>query len=172
MADSSSKTVVTVVSFDSSDAAENMLENLQAWEDEGYIKVKDAVVVRRQTGRKDVEVQQTVRRAGRWTLGGGGIGLLAGLLLGGPIGGLVAGATIGAIGGSMKDYGINDEKIKQISEGLPDNSSALFLMTEPVEGRNEDAFYAELAPYKANVISTTLDAESEARLRALLKDEG
>ena len=35
----------------------------------------------------------TRKRAGKYALGGGGIGLLAGMLLGGPIGGLVVGAA-------------------------------------------------------------------------------
>ena len=67
------------------------------WEEKGYFTVKDAVVVTRGGGSQDVQIKQTVKKAGKWSLGGGGIGLLAGFLLGGPVGGLIVGATVGAI---------------------------------------------------------------------------
>lgn len=162
---------IIVLGFEDTTGAENMLSNVDTWEEKGYLRVKDAVVVTRGSGSNDVEIKQTVKKAGKWSLGGGGIGLLAGFLLGGPIGGLVAGATVGAITGAMKDYGIDDKFIRQVSEGMPAESSTLFVMTIPVEGRDDAAFYAELKPFKAKVISTTLDAETTAQLEKLLADE-
>lgn len=172
MADNSETTNVTVLAFDDMVGAEQMLENVQMWEEKGYFTVKDAVVVTRGGGSQDVQIKQTVKKAGKWSLGGGGIGLLAGFLLGGPVGGLIVGATVGAITGALKDYGIDDGAIRDISEGLPQESSALFVMTIPNEERDEEEFYAELKPFKAKIVSTTLSAEASEKLEALLKDEG
>ena len=132
MADKDETTNITVLGFEDMVGAENMLTNLETWEEKGYFAVKDAVVVTRGSGSNAVEIKQTVKKAGKWSLGGGGIGLLAGLLLGGPMGGLVVGATVGAISGAMKDSGIDDKFIRDVSEGLPQESSALFVMTNPI----------------------------------------
>ncbi|MFN2202109.1 MAG: DUF1269 domain-containing protein [Caldilineaceae bacterium] len=172
MADNEEVTNVTVLGFDDMVGAENMLTNVSMWEEKGYFKVKDAVVVTRGSGNNDVEIKQTVKKAGKWSLGGGGIGLLAGLLLGGPIGGLVVGATVGAITGAMKDFGISDKFIREVSDGMPAETSTLFLMTTPDKDRDEQAFLAELKPFRAKVISTTVDADTSAKLEAALKDEG
>ena len=100
---------------------------------------------------------------------GAGAGIFAGLLLGGPIGGLAAGAAIGAITGKMKDYGIDDKFIKEISAGLGYNSSAIFLLVK--EARGEEVM-ERLKPYKGVVLSTTLAPEAQARLeQALSKEE-
>jgi uncharacterized membrane protein len=172
MADNEEVTNVTVLGFDDMVGAENMLSNVDMWEEKGYFKVKDAVVVTRGSGSNDVQIKQTVKKAGKWSLGGGGIGLLAGLLLGGPVGGLVVGATVGAISGAMKDFGISDKFIREVSDGMPAETSALFLMTTPSEERDDEAFFNELKPFRAKVLSTTLDADMSAKLDAALKDEG
>lgn len=160
---------ITVLMFETVDGAETMLTNVYDWEKAGLITVEDAVVVIRPPGNSNFEIKQTRKQSGKYALGGGGIGLLAGMLLGGPIGGLAVGAAIGGITGAMKDYGIDDEFVRQISEGLRPSTSALFLMTS--DGKGEELM-AELRPHKATVVSTTLEPDQEARLRKALKDEG
>jgi uncharacterized membrane protein len=181
---------VHVVMFEDVNGAENMLENVNTWEKQGWLKVDDAVVVTRGAGSEtppvamatsntenarvvygatsgtELEIKQTVKKTGKWALGGGGIGLLAGLLLGGPIGGLVVGATAGAITGAMKDYGIDDTFIKEVSAGLRPGASALFLMTS---GGDEEKILPELRVHKARLLKTTLPPEQEGRLRDALE---
>jgi len=182
---------IHVVLFDSFEGADNMLENVNTWAEKGWLVVDDAVVVTRgsgsdtpaiaiataqpeharvihtSSGNTEIEIKQTVKqRSGKFTLGGGGLGLLTGLLLGGPIGGLVVGATIGAITGAMKDYGIQDSFIKEVSAGLSPGTSALFLMTS---GGDEEKILAELQAHKGRLLKSTLPDEQEARLRAALE---
>jgi uncharacterized membrane protein len=181
---------IHVVAFDDYYGAENMLDNVYSWEKNGWIKVEDAVVVTRGTGSdtpstgvaypnadqpaivpgasgsREIEIKQTVKRGGKFALGGGGIGLLAGMLLGGPIGGLVVGATVGAITAAMKDYGIPDKMIKQVSEGLRPGTSALFLMSS--DG-NTEKLIPELKVHKGRLLSTTLPPEGEKALRDALE---
>ncbi|UCD42047.1 MAG: DUF1269 domain-containing protein [Chloroflexota bacterium] len=147
--------------------AESFLETVLQWQDAGLVKIEDAVIVLRDTGG-DVKIKQTKSLAGKYALGGSGIGLLAGLLLGGPIGGLIGGAAIGAITGKMKDYGIDDDFIKETSEGLTPNSSALFLLGK---SRDREKLLEELKPFKALVATTTLSEDGERELRKVLSRE-
>ena len=107
---------VTVLGFKTIDGAEIILENAHTWEEKGLVKL-NACVVSHGPG-SDVQIKQPRKFGGKYALGGGGIGILAGLLLGGPVGGLIVGATIGAISGAMKDYGIEDKFIRAVADGL------------------------------------------------------
>ncbi len=183
---------IHAILFDDYHGADNMLTNVNTWQENGWITVEDAVIATRGAGSdepplivaagsteqpkliagqsapgmQDVEIKQTNKQGGKFTLGGGGIGLLAGLLFGGPIGGLVIGATAGAIAGALKDYGIDDNFIREVSEGLQPGNSILFLMTS---GGDEEKILAELRPHRATLLKTTLPPEREAALRAVLR---
>lgn len=150
--------------------AEGMLDTISKLQEDGLIEVEDAVIAHRGVDDK-VHLKQTHSVKGKYTLRGSGAGLLAGLLLGGPIGGLVAGTVIGAMAGSMKDYGIDDDFIEEISTGLGPNSSALFLMVDEVAPENLDKVDAVLRRYKAIVVKTTLSEEKEAELSEIFARE-
>jgi uncharacterized membrane protein len=184
---------IHVVAFEDPYGAENMLENVNTWEQNGWIKVADAVVVTRGSGSEggtmtampggagegatmtavpmsggnsELEIKQTIKKRGKYTLGGGGIGFLAGMLLGGPIGGLVVGATVGAITGAMKDYGISDKFIKDVSAGLRPGTSALFVMSSDGDA---EKLIPELKVHKGRLLSTTLSPDQEKELRDALE---
>jgi uncharacterized membrane protein len=159
---------IIVLGFEGIDTAENMLSVFVDMQDKGLIALEDAVIVTRGVGLETVEVKQTHKFAGKYALRGSGIGLLAGLLLGGPIGGLVGGAAVGAIAGGLKDYGIDDDFIREATDALKPNSSALFLMGK---AKDPDGFLAEIRPFKAVVAMTTLPEDREKVLRAALAHE-
>lgn len=163
---------IIVLGFPDKEGAENMLANVESWEQRGFFTVKDAVVVTKGSGNNQLEIKQTVKKAGKWALGGGGIGFLAGMLIGGPVGGLVVGATIGAISGAMKDSGIDDKFIRSVSESMDGDTSTLFVMVEPNPDRDEDALRNELSEQRATVVSTTLAPEREQALRNMLSGKG
>jgi uncharacterized membrane protein len=181
---------IHVLLFEDIDGAENMLTNVYSWEKAGWLKVEDAVVVTRGTGASgapvqiasanveqpivtrgpgsntELEIKQTHKFAGKYALGGSGAGFLIGMLLGGPIGGLVVGATVGGITGAMKDYGINDKFIKEVSAGVAPGTSALFLMST---GGDQEKLIPELREHKARLLSTTLRSEQEQALREAIE---
>ncbi len=157
--------IVTVLRFDDMAGAENMLDNVWTWQDNGLLTVEDAVVVTR-TERDELEIQQTHKFGRKYATRGAGAGLLAGLLLGGPIGGLVAGAAIGGVAGAMKKYGLDDRFIREASDGIGIGESALFLLT-PSGDLNK--LEPELREHKATVLTTTLPEEQERRLREMLR---
>jgi uncharacterized membrane protein len=153
--------------FSSPSKAENMLDNVLEWQEKGLYELVDAVIAVRGTGG-DLKIKQTKTVTGKYTLRGSGVGLLAGVLLGGPIGGLVAGTAVGAIAGKMKDIGIEDKFIQDISQGLAPNTSALFLMGKALD---REKMMAEIQPFKAFVAITSLPEDQEKNLRKLLERE-
>lgn len=159
---------VVVLGFDNQYAAEGMLESITKMQEEGLIELEDAVIASRGPGTQ-VEIQQTRSETGKFALRGTGIGLLAGLLLGGPILGLAGGAAIGAISGAMKDHGLDDKFVNQVSEWVRPNTSALFLLVKEAKG---EEVLARLKPFKAKILTTTLSDEQEKRLKEILAKEG
>jgi uncharacterized membrane protein len=157
---------IIVLGFDNQYAADGMLEDLNRMQDEGLIELEDAVVATRGVGTR-VEIKQTRSVTGKYAGRGTGIGLLAGLLVGGPVLGLVGGAAVGAVVGGLKDYGIDDHFIDEVSEWVAPNSSALFLLVK--EAKAEEVL-KRLSAWNAKVLTTTLPEESEKRLQEALAE--
>ena len=157
---------IVVLGFDNQYGAEGMLEDMQRWQEEGLLELEDAVIASRGPGR-DVQIEQTHRQGGRFALRGGGAGLLAGLLLGGPILGLVAGAAAGGIAAALKDYGLDDNFVEEVSQWVKPETSALFLLVK--EAKADDVL-EKLRSYGAVVLTTTLAPEQEERLRQALAE--
>jgi uncharacterized membrane protein len=158
---------IVVLGFKIEQGAEAMLKDIQKWQEEGLVELEDAVIASSGPGGH-VEIQQTHKEGGKFTLRGGGAGLLAGLLLGGPILGFVGGAAAGAIAGALKDYGLDDGFIEEVSKWVQPNTSALFVLVNEV---NADAVLDKLRPFEAVVLTTTLPQAGEQRLREALAEE-
>lgn len=158
---------IVVLGFELEYGAEGMLNDLQKWHEEGLIELEDAAIAT-STPDGTIQIKQTHKKDDHFALKGGGAGLLAGLLLGGPVLGLIAGATVGAIRGSMKDYGIEDDFIEDVSKWVQPNTSALFLLVKEAKA---DALLEKLRPFKAIILTTTLPQDGEDRLRDALADE-
>jgi uncharacterized membrane protein len=158
---------VIALGFEGVSTAEDMLSLFEDMQEKGVITLEDAVIAyRRKNG--PVEIKQTQSVTGKYTARGTGVGLLAGLLLGGPVGGLIGGAAIGAIAGALKDFGIDDKFVHRVTESLKPDTSMIFLMGQ---AKDREQFEAEIAPFKAVVVSTTLSKEDESRLKGLLAEE-
>jgi uncharacterized membrane protein len=79
-----------------------------------------------------------------------------------PLFGAAIGAATGALSGYLRDYGINDDFIKEIRNKVTEGTSALFLMTENVTlDKVEDALKGD----RAELIQSNLTKEQEARLQ-------
>lgn len=181
---------LVVLSFEGADTAQGMLENVRDMQARGLLQLEDAVVAYREPDAPNVAVkqldgdvatistlianqpalnepviEQTDSRRKRYAAAGGGVGLLVGLLLGGPIGG----AAVGAIIGALKDRGIDDKFIRNVSDTLKPDSSAIFLLVK--EGGDAAKIREELRPFKATVVHTTLSPEVEKQLRDALVNE-
>ena len=101
-------------------------------------------------------------------LGGGFWGLLFGLIFFVPILGLAIGAASGALFGSLADVGISDSFIKSVRDQITPGTSALFLLSSDAV---IDRVKAEFPVGDAELISTNLSAQQEAKLREAFAQE-
>jgi len=90
-------------------------------------------------------------------------GMLFGLIFLTPLFGMAVGATAGALGGSFRDYGIDDDFIRKIRGELTPGTSALFLLTT---GAVVDRVAEALADETFEIIATNLSHEQEEQLKA------
>ena len=81
-----------------------------------------------------------------------------------PIGGLIIGALGGALVGKLANTGVSQKFVKEVSEEMQPNSSAIFFI---VRGDDPNPTVAALSPYKGKVLQTTLPEEAEETLRLL-----
>jgi len=147
-----------------------VLTKLRALQKENLIDLEDAcVVIRGQDGK--VQIKQAVNLvalgAARGMNTGMLVGALAGLLLLNPLAGMalggLAGGSFGALSGSLADFGINDEFIKDIGQSISNGTSALFVL---VERSTADKVIPEIEPFKPRVLKTSLSNEKEEKLKA------
>jgi uncharacterized membrane protein len=111
-------------------------------------------------------LKQGKSKAGKVAKKGTAIGFLAGLLLGGPIAGAGLGAALGAITGKMKDTGIDDKFIYEVSEGLGPDKSALFFLGRAID---REAVIERLKESNGRLLSTSLPPEVGKALEKALE---
>ena len=159
---------LTAWKFSTPQGADLALEKLGKLQSQQLINVQDAAVVSWEEGRKKPKTRELhdTKKAG--ALGGGFWGLLFGLIFFVPILGLAVGAGMGALFGSMADVGISDEFINSVREKVTPGTSALFLLSSDAVF---DRVRSEFAESDAELISTNLTAEQEAKLREAFEHE-
>jgi len=162
------------VAFDRPDEADRVLTELNRLQTEYLVDLEDAVVVVRQPDGK-INLKQSVNLVSSGATSGGLSGALWGSLVGllslNPLAGFaiggLAGAGAGALAGKLADYGINDDFIRSLAEGLTPDSSALFLLIRKVQ---PEKVLEELRPFKGRVLRTSLSPEQEERLQKAIAD--
>lgn len=157
-----------VITFDGPNEAEKVRETIRSVQKQDLISLDDsAIVVKDEDGQ--VHVKNEMDRGVKIGIAGGGLlGLWIGFIFGGPIGAAILGAVGGALVGASTDMGLQKKFIKEVSEAIKPNSSALFVI---VRDSNPNAAVAALKPYKGEVYHTSLDPEAEETLRRILKTE-
>ncbi len=163
---------LVVCTFEGEDAAEALYKEIDVLAAKGQVVIEDAVILERGpdalNSLKDdaVRVKQTHGKKGKYAAVGGGIGLLAAAILGGPIGLVaVASAGLGAVTAALKDFGVSDDVVKSVKQGLQPNTSALLLLGR---ANDRDALLELLGAYNAKVVMTSLDPDVERELLARL----
>jgi uncharacterized membrane protein len=122
-------TTFVAVVLEHDHAPEDALATVRALEAEPDVSVRDAaVVMRTELGR--IELQQTRQIApGEGVVGGGTVGLVAGLLLGLPVGGALIGLAGGALLG-MRDTGIPNKRLRKLGEELRPGQAVLCVLVD------------------------------------------
>ena len=153
---------LTVWKFNSVDGAQTVLTKLAELQKQHLIEIKDAAIVTWPTGKKKPKTQQALPLVGLGALDGAFWGMLFGLIFFVPLFGAAVGALSGALSGHFRDYGINDDFIKEIRDQVSEGTSALFLMTENVTlDKVEDALKED----SPQLIRSNLTKEQEEKLK-------
>ncbi len=153
---------LTVWKFGTPNGADAAMERLQMLQSQQLITVQDAAMVSWEEGKKKPKTRQLHDTKAAGALGGAFWGLLFGLIFFIPIIGLAIGAASGALFGSLADVGISDSFIKSVRDQVTPGTSALFLLSsDAVIDRVKEEFPSR----EAELISTNMSAEQEAKLR-------
>ena len=164
---------LVVLGFDGLTAADEVLNKVRGLKAEHLIDLEDAVVVERDAEGK-VHIKQalnlTALGATSGGLSGAFWGTLVSLIFLNPLAGFAIGAATGAgagaLSGSLMDYGVNDDFVKKLSETIPNNSSALFVLVREV---TMDKVVDAIQPWHPRVLNTSLSNEQETKLVEALK---
>ena len=92
--------------------------------------------------------------------------MLIGFLFLNPLAGAAVGAGAGALSGKLADIGIDDKFMKELSETLQPGHSALFVLVRKV---TPDKVLEQLKGFDGKVLKTSLSADEESELRAVLE---
>jgi uncharacterized membrane protein len=156
-----------VVAFDDELKAEQVRLDLLSLKHGHLVDVEEAVVVIRTVSGK-VRMHHATHFTAPGALGGGFLGMMAGLMLLNPvlavIGGLT-GSALGAVAGALKELGIDEPFMKELASPLKPGSSALFILVK--EGQPEQVC-AEVETFGGKIIQTRLAHQDEAKLGAAL----
>jgi len=154
---------VTALKFQNPGGASAVLGKIQRLQKDHLITLLDAAIVSWPAGEGSPKTTQLVNLVGAGAAMGIFWGMLFGLIFLTPLFGMAVGATAGALGGSFRDYGIDDDFIRKIRGELTPGTSALFLLTSSAvldrvaEGLEDESF---------EIIATNLSHEQEEKLKA------
>ncbi|MGB3439820.1 MAG: DUF1269 domain-containing protein [Actinophytocola sp.] len=129
---------------------------------EELIRLEDIVVLERRQDGKIKLHQATGSPTTSGALTGALFGGLIGVLFFVPLLGAALGAAGGAAAGSTVDTGVNDDFMRRLGAGLAPGAAALFLL---ITESTPDKVIPRLAPLGGELLTTSLSAEGEERLR-------
>ncbi len=156
---------LVAVAYPDKDTAEAVRDRLFQLMTERVIELEDAVIVDRdEKGR--VKLHQVHSPAARGAVGGALWGGVIGLLFLAPLLGMAVGAAAGGASGALVDVGISDDFMRSLGQKLPHGGSALIVLVRQV---TPDKVLPQISEFGGEVLQTSLDDESETRLREVLE---
>ena len=155
---------LVVIEYEDQYKAEEMRLKLRKLQKEYLIDLEDAVVAVKDDSGK-MKLHQSVNLTGRGAMTGGFWGSLVGLIFLNPILGMAMGAAAGAVSGALSDVGIDDKFMKELADGMPPGSSALFVL---VRKSTPDRVLEEVKGTGGKILKTSLNHEDETKLQAAL----
>ena len=156
---------LVVIGFDDEYKAFELRAALARMQKEYLIEMGDVVVVTKNEKGK-VKLHQAVNLTAAGAVGGGFWGMLIGMIFLNPLLGFAVGAGTGAISGALSDIGIDDNFIKELGETIQPGNSALFVL---VRKATPDKVLEQLKGFEGKVLKTSLTADEENELRAVLE---
>jgi uncharacterized membrane protein len=152
------------IAFDKPNRATEVLVNLMHLQQEGALRLGDAVILAKDENGRAQIVQTIDVTPGKGALMGTWWGLLAGLFVG-PLA-IVGGAAAGALYGKLVDKGLADDWVKQMSDWLEAGRSALLLL---VTVDDKAQLLKELSRYGGELVSTDVPEPLRHELEQALR---
>lgn len=159
---------LSVLKFDTSEGAQQMLSVLESLQKRQLIEIQDAAIVTWEKGKKKPQTRQLHNMTDVGALAGAFWGLLFGILFFIPVLGLAMGAAMGALAAHFSDYGIDDRFINSVKNKVTPGTSALFLLTA---GAVLDQVVVAVKGMRFEIIQTNLSQEQQDQLRAAFAQE-
>jgi uncharacterized membrane protein len=156
---------LVVITFDTPHEASDLRTDIRGLEKEGVVHMEDAAVIMKDEHGKVHVVNETDKTVAKGAAIGGVLGLLLFFMF--PVAGIAIGAAGGALVGATMDAGVDKKFVKEVSEELKPNNSALFLI---INEANVNATLAAMRKHNGKVIQTNLSPEVEEQLRGALHD--
>lgn len=158
---------LTVWKFPTSEGAANAAGVLESLQKQELITLYDAAIISWPADAKKPKTKQLHNLTAAGALSGAFWGMLFGLLFLVPLLGAAVGAGIGAMTGSLTDVGIDDDFITSVRDKVTPGTSALFVLSADA---THDRVHEEFSGSNAELISTNLSHDEEAKLRELFVD--
>jgi len=158
---------LVAIAYDDLDKAKEVMGTVGGLVKEHSLTLEDAVIVEHRANGKMKLHQPSL--AGIGAASGALWGGLIGLIFLMPLLGMAVGAASGAAGGAMRDYGIDDNFMKELGNKLPEGGAAVFVL---VKDATRDKVVPEIAKYGGQVIQSSLEDEAEASLQEALDNRG
>ena len=158
---------LVAIAYDDLDKAKEVMGTVGGLVKEHSLTLEDAVIVEHRANGKMKLHQPSL--AGLGAASGALWGGLIGLIFLMPLLGMAVGAASGAAGGAMRDYGIDDNFMKELGNKLPEGGAAVFVL---VQDATRDKVVPEIAKYGGQVIQSSLEDEAEASLQEALDNRG
>jgi uncharacterized membrane protein len=156
---------LVAIAYPDQATAEEVMGTLGRLSTEKSIELEDAVVVTRDDKGK-VKLHQSNKLAAAGAAGGALWGGLIGLIFFVPLLGMAVGAATGAATGKLTDVGVDDNFMKDLGSKLQPGGAAVIVL---IHRSTPDKVLPEIAKFGGDVIQTSLDNETEARLRHILE---
>jgi uncharacterized membrane protein len=134
---------------------------------EQSIVLDDMVVIERKPDGK-VKLHQAISTADAGAAGGALWGGLIGLIFLAPLLGMAVGAAAGGTAGALTDVGVDDKFMKGLGANLKDGGAAVVVL---VRQSTPDKVLPRISQYGGEVVQSSLDDETEARLQAALEGQ-
>src|SRR3954447_12303034 len=145
--------------------ARNVANELGALSKEQSIVLDDIVVIEKRPEGK-IKLHQATSTAGAGAAGGALWGGLIGLIFLAPLLGMAVGAAAGGAAGALTDVGVDDKFLKELGEHRQAHGAALVLL---FRRSTPDKVLPRISQFGGEVIQTSLDDETEARLQDALR---
>ena len=155
------------IAYPDIDTAKRVQAELGQLTKEQSIVLDDMVVIERRPDGK-VKLHQAVSTAGAGAAGGALWGGLIGLIFLAPLLGMAVGAAAGGAAGALTDVGVDDKFMKDLGANLKDGGAAVVVL---VRQSTPDKVLPRISQYGGEVVQSSLDDETEARLQAALEGQ-